>query len=363
MVLIFLLIVTGLVILWVGIPILAERAFGIPAPFLTQFQMRKYGGRILLSLGELTIPAKTNLGSGSFEISEGSTISQIAMNLESAGYIKDAASFRDYLIYKGYDSTIRAGQYSFSSSISAVEIAELIRSDNPIVPFYLYPGWRAEEVAKALEISGIQTSQDEFMRIANNPGEYGITVGSNSPISLEGYLYPGEYEIPRDATVVGVVNTFILRFAGEAMPAINSRKEDLGLTVDEIVTLASIIQRETLIESEMPRMASVFFNRLNQGMRLETDPTVQYSIGYDPVSGSWWKTPLSYTDLAIQSNFNTYHIYGLPPHAISNPSMAAINAVLFPESTNYYYFQAKCDDSGEHVFAETYEEHLSNNCR
>lgn len=362
-VLIILFFLIGLLIIWVGIPVFAEKSFGVPAPYLTQFQIRKYGGRLLLSQRELTTSAKESSGSESFEIPEGSKVYQIARNLEKAGFIKDAGSFRDYLIYKGYDSTIRAGKYNFPISLSAIEIAELVRSDNPIVSFYLYPGWRAEEVAKGLEISGIQISQDEILRIVNNPAEYGISVDSQVPNSLEGYLYPGVYELSRDATARDVINTFIFRFVGESLPSINSRKESIGLSMNEIVTLASIIQRETLVEDEMPRMASVFFNRLSHGMKLETDPTVQYSIGYDPDSGSWWKNPLNYADLQFQSNFNTYVIYGLPPHAISNPSLAAINAVLYPESTNYFYFQANCDNSGKHVFAVTYEEHLSNNCK
>jgi UPF0755 protein len=352
-----------MLILWVGIPVLAEKTFGTPAPFLTQFQIRKYGGRLLFSQGDLIVSLRNTSGAQSFEIPEGSSINQIAGNLESAGFIKDATSFRDYLIYKGYDSTIRAGQYVFPTSLSAVEIAELVRSDNPIVSFYLYPGWRAEEVVKGLEMSGIQISQGEIMRIVNNPIEHGIIVDLLSPTSLEGYLFPGVYKIPRDSSAREVIDTFLHRFTGEAMPIINSRKGEVELSVDEIVTLASIIQRETLIESEMPIMASVFFNRLGQGMKLETDPTVQYSLGFDQVGGTWWKNPLTYADLEVQSSFNTYVVYGLPPHAISNPSLAAINAVLFPESTNYYYFQAKCDSTGEHVFAETYEEHLSNNCK
>jgi UPF0755 protein len=117
-----------------------------------------------------------------------------------------------------------------------------------------------------------------------------------------------------------------------------------------------------VIEGEMPQIASVFLNRLAIGMKLDADPTVQYAVGYDAASQSWWKTSLTAADLATDSVYNTYIYPGLPPTAIAAPSLAALDAVAFPSSTGYYYFQAACDGSGAHVFAVTYEEHLANNC-
>lgn len=113
----------------------------------------------------------------------------------------------------------------------------------------------------------------------------------------------------------------------------------------------------------MPMIASVFINRLNIGMKLETDPTVQYSLGFNQAQNTWWTNPLSYSDLEIDSPFNTYIYAGLPPAPIANPSLTALQAVAFPAQTPYYYFRAACDNSGRHNFSQTYEEHLSNACQ
>jgi UPF0755 protein len=128
------------------------------------------------------------------------------------------------------------------------------------------------------------------------------------------------------------------------------------------VILASIVSREAIVEDEMPLIASVFYNRLNGGEKLETDPTVQYALGYNEAQGTWWTNPLSAADLLFDSPYNTYLYPGLPPGPISNPGLAALRAVAFPAQTPYKYFRAACDGSGRHLFAETFEEHLGNAC-
>src|SRR5262249_5543287 len=135
-----------------------------------------------------------------------------------------------------------------------------------------------------------------------------------------------------------------------------------GLTVYQAVTLASIVEREAVHDEEKPLIASVYLNRLRNNMKLDADPTVQYALGYDFIQGTWWKNPLSLDDLQFNSTYNTYIYTGLPPAPISNPSLDALRAVALPAETNYYFFRAKCDDSGYHIFAETFEEHLANVC-
>ena len=132
-----------------------------------------------------------------------------------------------------------------------------------------------------------------------------------------------------------------------------------GLEVYQAVILASIVQREAVVADEQPIIASVFLNRLRVGMRLQTDPTVQYAIGYDPL---WWKSPLALADLEVISPYNTYLVDGLPPAPIASPTLGALQAVAAPAQTPYYYFRARCDGSGLHTFAETYEAHLQNAC-
>ena len=135
-----------------------------------------------------------------------------------------------------------------------------------------------------------------------------------------------------------------------------------GLNLYDAVTLASIVEKEAVVDDEKPLIASVFFNRLAAGMRLETDPTVQYALGYQDDVQTWWKSPLSLADLAVVSPYNTYTVIGLPPTPICNPDLGSLSAVAFPAETPYFYFRAACDESGRHNFAITYEEHLNNQC-
>ena len=136
-----------------------------------------------------------------------------------------------------------------------------------------------------------------------------------------------------------------------------------GLTIYQAVTLASIIQREAIVEEEMPLIASVFLNRLAASKNLAADPTVQYALGYNESQQTWWTNPLSAEDLQIDSPYNTYLYAGFPPTPISNPGLNALRSVAFPAQTPYYYFRAACDDTGRHLFSETFEEHLQNACQ
>ena len=135
-----------------------------------------------------------------------------------------------------------------------------------------------------------------------------------------------------------------------------------GLSLDEAVIMASMIAREAMSESEYGLIASVFYNRIAAGMKFESDPTAQYAIGWDPVSGSWWKNPLTAADVSINSAYNTYVINGFPPGPICSSAVSIFEAVAEPEQTGYYYFRARCDNTPYHNFSRTYEEHVSYSC-
>jgi len=135
-----------------------------------------------------------------------------------------------------------------------------------------------------------------------------------------------------------------------------------NLSFHEALTLASIIERETRADEEKATIASVFYNRIAEGMRLQTDPTVQYALGFDENEQTWWKTQLTEADLQVVSPYNTYLYAGLPPGPIANPSLTSLEAVAYPAQTPYFYFRAKCDGSGTHAFSVTYQEHLNNAC-
>jgi UPF0755 protein len=169
--------------------------------------------------------------------------------------------------------------------------------------------------------------------------------------------------INRKISAQDLVMTFVQRFDEAVTPELQVQLQENGLSFRQAIVMASIIQRETFDDNERATMASVFYNRLATGMKLETDPTVQYALGFNEAWGGWWKSPLAVSDLSVQSPYNTYIIAGLPEMPISNPDLPSILAVAMPEGTSYYYFRAKCDGSGSHVFSQTFEEHLANACQ
>ncbi len=130
----------------------------------------------------------------------------------------------------------------------------------------------------------------------------------------------------------------------------------------EGVILASIVEREAVVEDEMPQIASVFLNRLRNNLNLAADPTIQYALAYNSEQRTWWTNPLSLDDLKLPSSYNTYENPGLPPGPICNPSLAALQAVAYPAETSFLYFRAACDGSGRHQFSESFQEHLDKAC-
>jgi UPF0755 protein len=271
---------------------------------------------------------------------------------------------RDYLTYSGLDTTIQAGEYTLSPRFSPLEIAHTLQDATPSeITFRILPGWRLEEIAAALPTSGLSFSPEAFLEIASDP-PVSLPLAQERPSgsSLEGFMYPDSYRLPRAITVETFLQTVLEDFQAKISPDIMQGWQNQGLSLFQAVTLASIVQREAILEEEMPMIASVFANRLVAGMRLDTDPTVQYALGYDDTKGTWWKNPLSLDDLQVNSPYNTYLNPGLPPGPIANPSLNALRAVAFPAETPYFYFRAACDGSGRHNFAETFEQHQANAC-
>ncbi|TLN09922.1 endolytic transglycosylase MltG, partial [bacterium] len=286
-----------------------------------------------------------------------------AFRLEENDLIPDAAVFRLYMIYTGMDQTMRAGDYSLNPGMTALEIANLIQ--NPTsqeVTFVILPGWRVEEIANLLPTSGLSVTPNEFLALVESPAGLSLPDGFESGSSLEGFLAPGEYLLRRDISVENLVQTFVDRFVNELTPDVRAGFERQGLTLQQAVTLASIVEKEGVVDDERSMIASVFYNRLQDGMKLDSDPTVQYALGYNLSQQTWWTNPLSASDLQFTSSFNTYLNTGLPPHPICNPSLTALQAVAYPAQSPYYYFRAKCDGSGTHAFSRTFEEHVQNAC-
>ena len=342
----------------------AKQIFGPPVPEMTLTQQILFPLELFFNRNDLTAPTDIEGIEQTFTIDQGESVSLVSLRLEQEGLINDAELFRTYLIYSGFDRLLQAGDFKLSATMSPVEIAaELLDATPDEAVVTILPGWRVEEVAANVAGSGLKITAEEFITAAYAPSSMQLSyLAVGEPTSLEGYFSPGTYIFPREADLNTVLETVLSAFAEKMDDSLVDGFERKGLTVSEAVTLASVIEKEAVLDDEKPLIASVFFNRLAAGMRLETDPTVQYALGYQSDTASWWKTPLTAEDMAIDSPYNTYLYFGLPSSPISNPDLISLRAVAFPAETPYYYFRAACDGSGGHNFAITYEEHLDNAC-
>jgi UPF0755 protein len=327
---------------------------------LTLPQRVQYSALLLWYDGLLTHPLDPNGQEQSFTIEMGEPVDSVANHLESVGLIRDAESLRTYLVYSGLDTSIQAGDYQLSTAMSPSSVAHELQDATPEeITFVVLPGWRMRD-RSFLSTSGLSITAEGFLSAGQTPPqEFEFLRGAETS---EGFLYPDSYILPRETTAAELVNELVRNFALRLSRDIENGFKKQGLTVYQAVTLASLVEREAVQEEEQPRIASVYLNRLRIGMKLDADPTVQYAIGYNILQQTWWTNPLNLLDLQLNSPYNTYMYGGLPPTPIANPGLSALRAVAFPAETTYYFFRAKCNDSGLHEFAETFDEHLENEC-
>jgi UPF0755 protein len=348
-------------VVFLFVPLVALRTYGPPAESMGGIQRFQYSVLLLWYDGQVTSPVSSSAGEVPFTVNAGEPPASVAARLEQAGIIRNADAFIAFLVYSGLDKGMQAGEFRLSPALAPMQIAQKLQDATPTqVKFVILPGWRMEEIAASLPTSGLGISTEQFLQVARDPhsGFDFMPKGANA----EGFLLPGEYILPRVMGADQLVTELMNNAALAISPEMRAGFAQQGLDVYQAVTLASIVQREAIKAEEQPIIASVFINRLKAGMHLETDPTVQYALGFNAVTNSWWKSPLSADDMAIQSPYNTYQNAGLPPGPICNPSLSALQAVAFPAQTPYYFFQARCDGSGLHNFTETFDQHLQNIC-
>ena len=308
-------------------------------------------------------------GNGLFEekvtIQPDENVQQMCAALEQTNMVVSGDLTCAYLAYSGKDRKIQPGNYTVPAGLNAISVADLVSDvTKRDKQFILYAGWRMEEVAEMVDNLGLSFNSSDFLKFVTAPTEvYREQMQIPQGKSLEGYLFPGSYSMKPDITLEEFIAEFLVRFKTSVLTEeFNRDLQASGLSLHQAVTMASIIQRETLAEEEMPTIASVFYNRLAIDMFLQTDPTVQYALGYDAQTGTWWKSMLTYADLEVNSPYNTYRNPGLPPGPISNPGLAALKAAVAPGETEFLFFRAKCDGSMTHNFSKTYEEHLNLGC-
>ncbi|MGA9399197.1 MAG: endolytic transglycosylase MltG [Anaerolineaceae bacterium] len=346
--------------------ILADAAYiyGQPVDTLLFFDRLSLSVNLLSHQKQLLIPVNPAGSQIGFTIDPAERVDDIARQMQNLGLITDAQAWVDYLVYHGYDVSLKAGSYLMSPASSPVQIAELMQDPNSQeVVFSILPGWRLEEIGASLPTSGLAISPEEFLAFTTGGDFSGLDARLPGNLtSLEGFLLPGQYAVTRgtslDELLPIILSQFFQVVSGDLTQGFNNQR----LSLEQAVILASIVQREALVQDEMPLIASVFFNRLAADMRLGSDPTVQYAIGFDAAKNSWWKVPLDTNDLGVHSPYNTYLVAGLPHAPICSPGAEALQAVANPANTGYFFFRALCDGSGRHAFAKTYEEHLNNAC-
>lgn len=275
-----------------------------------------------------------------FIVKQGEGVREIANRLKSQGIIRDPIVFFLFTRMQGLDKQIQAGDFRINSSMTAQEVANSLTHGTLDIWVTVTEGLRAEEIAGILK-----------EKMPNYQDSWRTELDAN-----EGYLFPDTYLIPRDADINLVLSLFKDNFQ-KKYDSIKSTKTT-NLSDAQTIVIASIIEKEAMYAEDRPLVASVFMNRLNLGMALGSDPTVQYAVGYQADTKSWWKKDLTADDLLINSPYNTRRNAGLPPTAISNPGLSAIEAALTPAKTDYLYFFS--DKQGHLHFATTLAGHEAN---
>ncbi len=301
-----------------------------------------------------------------FTVSSGDTPRQIGINLLNDGLINDADLFVDYVRIADYDTELEAGTYFLRSSQTIPEIAKILTdSRGSSIPFRVIEGWRIEQVAESIDSNPLfGFSGAEFLTVVNAGGRpdplFAQQVGLPAGASHEGFLFPNGYSLPPDITPEGLRQALTDEYIAQVTNnGITTAALTRGVSLYQLTILASIVQREAVQMEESPLIAGVYQNRLDIGMKLDADPTVQYPLGQP---GDWWARITQADYSGVQSRYNTYLYTGLPPGPIASPGLAALSGAATPESSPYFYFQADCSVNGYHKFAETYAEHLANSC-
>lgn len=300
-------------------------------------------------------------------IPKGSSANSVAKILEDNGIIKNSFIFGYYLVLKDEGDNFQAGTYELTPGMDKAEVIAKLNAGDVVaaetMKFTIPEGYTIDQIADKLASDGL-VDKDKFISLTNenrswSGAENVLNIPSNAEgiiNRLEGYLFPDTYEVVKGSSEENI----ILRMLKEQDRKLATLPEDWsdelerrGITIHEMLTIASLIEREVVVDSERATVAGVIYNRLKLPMRLQIDATIQYALGEQ-------KELLSIEDTKLDSPYNTYVIDGLPPGPIATPSLESIKAAIYPEEHNYYYYVTKKDGTQSHLFAETYNQHLRN---
>ncbi|MEK7605214.1 MAG: endolytic transglycosylase MltG [Patescibacteria group bacterium] len=281
----------------------------------------------------------SNTQAVTFTIQPGSGIKAIATELKKQHLIKNTLVFTLMVKQLGLEKKIQAGQFRLSPSLSSRQIAESLTKGTEDAWVTIPEGKRAEEVAEILKD-----------KLSNYDPSWQAELDQH-----EGYLFPDTYQIPHDADIATIVKILTTTFDQKYEQVDTSRTT---LSQNQIVTLASLIEREARHPQDRPLISSVLHNRLDLGMALQIDATVQYALGYDQSQGTWWRNNLTLAEVQVSSPYNTYRQPGLPPGPIASPGLSSLQAAANPSDTNYLYYIT--DKNLINHYATTLEQHNAN---
>ena len=304
-----------------------------------------------------------------FEVSNEPSIDEVAARLKRAGLIRSPDLFKAQLRFT--NSTLLPGNYTLRKGMTLFDIADTItgktvaaeESESVEFDITIPEGYRIEQIAEEAEAQGLEGGYDALLAATEtiNLDTYEFLEDRPEGVGLEGYLFPNTYTFLSDEPEYNL-RLMLDQFDAQFTPEMRDRAAEMGLTIHEVVTLASLIEREAAVDAERPIIADIYIKRLEEGWNLEADPTMQYALG-EP--GEWWPE-LGGSDLDgldPENPYNSYKNLGLPPAPIANPGIASLQAVLYPEETPYYFFVGKADGSGEHAFGATKAEQDQNLCK
>lgn len=294
----------------------------------------------------MRLPGSSSLDVRELTIEPGTGGESIARSLHAKGVVSDPRLFSLMCWMRGESQKLKAGEYAFLALSTPGQILEQLVSGRVILHKVTFPeGSTVRDVAEILKEKGL-AYREEILRLAEDTNT--IQSLGISATSLEGYLFPETYHFQRSQNGLIILKAMVDQFRKHLPDGWQERAEKAGLTLHQVVTMASMVEKEAVVDAERPVIAAVFFNRLKRGMLLQSDPTAVYDMA-DFIG------PIESAHLKRQSPYNTYVIKGLPIGPICNPGAESLRAVLFPENVPYLYFVS--NDDGTHQFSENIQDH------
>ncbi len=323
------------------------------------------------SLFYFSLPVSREQTEKVFEVKKGESIFEIAKRLEEAGLIKNKYLFLCITIFKGKERQLKAGKYILSPSMTLQEILDILsKGKTPIVKITIPEGWNLKEIAQYLEEKGL-CQKEEFFEIVGWQGvdyskeknlpqaqdfsnKFPFLKDKPKNVSLEGYLFPDTYFVKKTATCQEIVKMFLENFSKKLTPDLQEEIKKQKKTVFEIVTMASLLEKEVKTKEDKEIVAGILWKRLKAGIPLQVDATITYITGRRT-------TKITFEELQIDSPYNTYKYLGLPLGPISNPGMESILAAIYSKQSNYWYYLSTPE--GKTIFSKTLSEHNKNKAK